>query len=261
MPQPTLNRRPRKALPPWSIAVLAAAACSDPSRVVIEASLGDRPLEGLEVAVLPFNPSRVLDSLARSASVERPDFSELEAALLSYRLQDPVRFQASLAAWLAARDSVARLSDSLSTTGSRTDPAYRREYQRFRRAYAELLRAAGQHEGAIRELVEGDLELARQAAAAADSLRTWELEALLDYPLAAERALRDTGREGYWLETDHDGSAELTLAPGDWWVLARLPHPENPFAEYRWNVPLSAAWGLPLKAPLDSLNASLKWRY
>ena len=245
---------------------LLLAACSAPARVEVHASLASGvPLTDLAVTALPFDAERVFDSLARLSPTPRPDFSALEARLQAYRRQatpaaDPNDASGLNAAWMAVRDSVARMARELSH-GDRKSSAYREAYLRFRQLYARYSAKEAEREARARNLHSGDRVIAEEATHASDSLRAWETQAYGAFPAAAEAQVARLGRSVTATETDSVGTVELELANGDWWVTARARDPENPFLEIYWNVPLRVAGGLPFSVPLMPENATTRWRH
>jgi hypothetical protein len=256
-----MNVNPRRLealVATWLLA--GAGACGGDTRVEIVASLEPGvPLEGLEVVALPYDPERLLDSLAALAPTPRPDFSALEAELLAFKRPEYPEDDAAVQAWAAVRDSVRRLSDSLGGLDRRS-AGYAAAYDRFRRLYERFLQKTAARDAGVRELTAEVRELAVRAGRAADSLRGWEREAWAPADSAATLTQAATGRAAVWGTVDSAGTVTLTLPSGDWWVQALVPHPENPFVEYAWNVPMTAA-GLPFRVPLSEANTRPRWRH
>ncbi len=212
--------------------LLAVAACSrDESPVIVRARLHEQPVTGITVRVYPFDPDRILDSLAALASVPRPQFPELEQELAAYEPANDTRLQEASRPWLALRDTVAALSDSLNGMDRRS-PAYATMYERFRQLYQRLAQRAAERDAALRTVNGDHVDLARRAQAAAESLRVWEHEAYAAYAEAAQTALQYSGHTVYDPSTDEEGALELELPRGDWWLIARWTDPHNPFQEY-----------------------------
>lgn len=239
--------------------LLAAACGRDGSSVVVRARMHEAPVTGLTVRAYPFDPDRILDSLAALAPSPRPRFPELERELAAYEPAEDERLQEASRPWAALRDTVAALSDSLNRMDRRS-PAYARLYERFRELYARLAQRAAQRDAATRELHGDHLDLARRAQAAAESLRVWEQAAFAAYAEVAQAALERSGHAVLDRSTDEAGALEFELARGDWWLLARWSDPHNPFQEYYWNVPLRSSGWLPLRIPLMDGNARRRWR-
>lgn len=261
--------RPLRSADPTSrrsvvaLALLLSLACDRDAPVYIRAELAAGvPLAGFEVMAVPFDAEELLDSLASSSATPRPTFPELERRLSEYRVgdRDTLQPDAQLtAAWLATRDSVMRLSEQLRRM-DRTTAAYKEAYARFRDLYARYSAREATREAALRRLFSADRALADQAALAADSLRRWEREAYREFPRLASERVRGQGLSVERVSTDSAGHFVLRLPPGTWWLNARFPNPDNPFVEYRWNVPLRVA-GLPMGVPLSGHNTRIRWRH
>jgi hypothetical protein len=241
--------------------LLAVVACGrDESAVIVRARWHEEPIAELTVRAYPFDPDRILDSLAALASVPRPQFPELEQELATYQPANDSRLQDASRPWLALRDTVAALSDSLNGMDRRS-PAYAPMYERFRQLYARLAQRAAERDAALRAVNGDHVDLARRAQAAAESLRVWELEAFAAYAEAAQTALQHSGHAVYDPSTNEAGAVELELPPGNWWLIARWTDPHNPFQEYYWNVPLRSSGWLPLWVPLMDGNSRRRWRH
>lgn len=256
------------ALPPsrlaaFFVALTLSLACDNDPPVYVRAELAPGvPLAGFEVMAVPFDAEELLDSLAAASPTPRPTFPDLERRLAEYRIgdRDTVQPDAQLtASWLATRDSVMRISERLRAM-DRAAPGYKEAYARFRDLYARYASREAAREAALRRLFSSDRALADQAARAADSLRRWERDAYREFPrLASDRV----GRLGHSVErvaADSAGRLVLRLPRGDWWLNARLANPDNPFVEYRWNVPLRVS-GLPMGVPLSGHNTQSQWRH
>lgn len=224
-----------------------------------DARLDGQPLSRIDLLVIPYDAVRLRDSLARAAPRPRPDFPELEVALDTFRRRFPPELEEVYRDWRAARNRVEVLGDSLDQM-DREDSGYRSVYERFRAMYEGLAAQEAQLERATRELSGDERELARRAAAAADTLRRWELESFEPYDSLAALALDASGREIVSLTTDAEGRADAVLAPGRWWAVARMPHEENPFRDYLWYVPFSVTGLTPLRIPLTEEMARTDWR-
>lgn len=219
-----------------------------------------RPLGGLAVTALPVDADRILDSLEAAASTPRPRFPELEAAMASYRPKERPVFAQLERAWLATRDSVERLADSLRGM-NRAAPAYREAYNRLRALYSRLGKLTVERDQAARSLMRNDRELAQRAAAAADSLRRWERAAFAAFPDLLTRAVATSGREPHQLVLDSSGESTVQVQPGRWWLYARLPDSENPFQELYWNTSVTTNRWVPTVALISPRNAKRRWRH
>lgn len=217
-------------------------------------------MSALDITALPFDPDRLLDSLTTAAPTPRPDFGQLEQELRAYARPADDPFKELNRPWRALRDSVVALSDSLFAM-DRGTPQYAALYERFRQSYARLADRASERDAALRRLGASDLGLARRAQAAADSLRRWEYDAYEGYADAAAAAIADAGARVVEGTTDGDGRVTLRVDPGRWWLVTRLPDPENPFLEYYWNAAVTVTRLVPVRVPLNPGNGERRWRH
>ena len=241
------------------VALTVLTACDHPT-LVVTVSLHEQPVAGLTVTALPFDPEAILESLAEAAEEPKPDFSDLEAALLQFVPSDNAAIAAINAPWLALRDTITAAADSLQRTDRRT-AAYAAAYDRFRNLYARFTLRTAERDRALEGLEGNDVRLARWAQAAADSLRDWERNAFAPYDSLAGEALVASERGIAVGVTDHDGGVELKLPAGLWWVVARVPDAANPFAEYHWNVAVRVNSLVPTALPLTVRGTTKRWRH
>ncbi len=242
--------------------LIGMVSCSHPSQDLhIRAALGGTALTDLEIHILPFDPDELLDSLESAADAPKPSFPELEASLRTYRRRTDGEFADASETWHATRDSVEDLSRQLFEI-DRASALYRARYRDFRELYSRLMRRGAERDVAIRSLTAQDRQLAGRAGAAADSIRLWEARNLREYPRLASERLEDLGRPAATVVTDEEGGALLGVAPGRWWLLAKMKHPENPFLEYHWNELIhTRGWMKLAVVPLDDHNARLRFRH
>jgi len=241
-------------------AVGALSACGDgPTHVAVLATLDGAPVPGLEVTAWPFDTHRLLDSLATAHGEPRPDFAELERELLAFTPPEPAPDDTLGIVWRATRDSVAALADSLNAVDRRS-PGYQQAYRRFRQIYGRLVQRSTAREAARRADLDPLRDIARRAGRAADSLRAWERAAYAGFDSAVTRLAGQQGRRPMPSRSAPDGWLELELPRGAWWLEARLPHRDNPFAEYVWRVAVVSA-GFPFRVPLSEATAVVEWRH
>jgi hypothetical protein len=247
--------------PVIAVAALAIVGCHESTRITVAATWEDhRPIAELEIVALPFNPDRILDSLATEATTPPPTFPELLHEMRVYTIPEDDPYAELNRPWLALRDSVEALSDTLMAM-DRSVPAYAAGYARFRTLYGRLADLAAARDRALRDVNGDRVALARRAAAAADSLRAWEYTAYAAYPEVAAEAVVASGREVVEGVTAKDGTVLLVLDPGRWWLVARTPDETNPFMEYYWNVPATTTRVIPIRLPLTPERAVRRWRH
>jgi len=220
----------------------------------------DEPLVGVEIMALPFDPDRILDSLAQASAAAKPAFPELQAEMAAYVRPEEAVLRGIGAAWLDAMDEVKHLADSLNRVSSRS-PGYAAAYDRLRMQYRQLAQRAVERDREFREHMGDDRDLASRASAAADSLRRWENEAFAAFPELADSALARSGRPVHRDETDAAGRVGFTLSSGRWWLIVRWNDRDNPFTEHYWNVALRMSVLGPRKIQLYAENSTPRWRH
>jgi hypothetical protein len=255
-------RLPSTTSQPLLLALAAGAvgACGGaPVPVEARVTVAGLPVAGLEVTALPYDPIRLLDSLATAHDVPLPEFEALERELLSFTAEPAARDDSIDLGVRATRDSAAALADSLRAVDRRSR-GYAEAYQRFRRLYGRLIQRAAGREAARRGVRDPLRALALRAGRAADSLRAWEQDAYAGLDAAVALEEDRAGRGPVAGVTDATGRVTLMLPPGRWWLDARLEDERNPFAEHRWLVPVVTA-GLPFRVPLSEATATTVWRH
>lgn len=239
--------------------LMLAAACGD-AALTVRLSLHHDEVVNAPISVVPFDPDAILDSLASAAPEPAPTFAKLEEVLFAFEPSDDSALATINTPWLALRDSVASLSESLQTM-DRTDPAYAAAYDRFRTQYARFTRRTAQRDQALANLDGNAVQLARWAQAAADTLRTWERGVFGAYDSLASHALLRSGLEAQTVNTDSHAAAQFTLTPGMWWLIVRLPDTKNPFLEYYWNIPVRVNGVVPTVLTLTERHMRHRWRH
>jgi hypothetical protein len=238
----------------------AIGACTDaPVPVQIRVTVDGVPVPGLEVTAFPYDPARLLDSLAASHGAPRPDFDSLERELLAFAIAPPAPEDTADWSVRATRDSVADLADSL-RAADRRSRGYPEAYQRFRQLYGRLVQRSAARESTRRGERDPLRALALRVGRAADSIRAWEIAAYAGFDSAASIEETRRGLPPAAGVTDAGGWVTLSLPPGAWWLDARVEHPENPFAEYVWELEVVTS-GFPFRVPLSTGTARLAWRH
>ena len=91
----------RRALLAAGFFVAVTACTGEPSTVLLRAEMHEEPLSGLRVLAYPFDPDRILDSLAARATRPRPRFPELERELAEYQPASDSGLRAASQPWRA----------------------------------------------------------------------------------------------------------------------------------------------------------------
>ncbi len=244
----------------FTLALGSTLACSAEGDLTVHLTLHESDLAGIEVVAVPFDPDGLLDSLAAAATEPPPTFADLEADLFAFDFSDDEALWAINEPWLALRDSVAQLSETLQRM-DRTTPEYAAAYERFRTLYTTFTRRTAERDQELRRLDGNSVELARRARAAADTLRAWERIAYEAYDSLSAAAVAQSRREPIQATSDGHGEVHISAPTATWWIIARLPDPENPFLEYYWSVPVRVNGLVPTSLTMSERAATHRWRH
>jgi len=226
-----------------ALALLILLACGGPRRIAVQVLVPnlsgvETPLPGVEVAALPYDRDSVLAALESRAGTERPHTRALDSLFQSF--QAPF-LAFSRAAWQI--EQTQRLRDSLAARRAGAAPGSV--------GAGELALQIQALDDSLRRLAPA-LARAREALGAArDTLwprierlqaevRRWELSTYAGYDTIVRGFLRDHMRLGRADTTDATGWASLQLSAGRWWLYARSPDPQDPNAQWYWNIPADA---------------------
>lgn len=242
-----------------AIGMVAVSACG-PAEVTIIAALGEgtdlnaSPLGSLEVQLLPYDRDEVFDSLAAAAAEPEP---EIPTDLLEAQeeiSQAQAAWRASENRWGVVRDSLNLLSEELEglERGMRT---YQDLYNRWEDLETEL----GRTERDRDRLFNVFTGLQEAAIGRMDSVRfvrdDWADQAFAGVGDVIAARIEMAGRDVAVDTTDAAGGARIQLAPGDYWVYARL---ELVGEELYWNLPITVVRGEPLEVRLSRENAEVR---
>jgi hypothetical protein len=219
--------------------LLFLTACGGPGTVAVQVIVPDlagreTPLPGIVVTALPYDRDSILALLEQRAAGPRPHTRSLDSLFQAFR--GPFVAFARIA-WQA--DQLERRRDSLIAQRERaTSEAARGELAARQRSVDDSLRSV-------------NLELSRRRvdlSRARDTLwprkerlradvERWESTAYAGYDSVLRVSTRMRYRDGLSDTTDATGWAHLVLPAGRWWISTRSPDPEDPNAEYYWNLP------------------------
>ena len=253
----------RRSLPLFAALLAAATACG-PAEVVVTVELdlpnpdGEgtvvRPIDGLEVRLIPFDRDQVFDSMTAAFGTPEPPIPpELAAA------RDEVRaarenWQQLQTRWGTLRDTLQKITDAMEgySRGEAAYVALFREFQDFDAEYGQVERRVDQAFQTFTDLQQGTIR-------ASDSIRilqdNWADEAFADYFLVFDAKQSASGLSAVTDTTDANGVARqnLLVKPGQYWVVAFY---EQAYSELYWNVPITVEGGDPTTITLSRSNAT-----
>jgi hypothetical protein len=197
----------------------------------------ETPLPGIVVTALPYDRDSILAIVERRAAGPRPHTRSLDSLFQAFR--GPFLSFARVA-WRV--DQLQRRRDSLVLQRQQaSSEAARGELEARQRSVEDSLRLLSP------ELARRRAELAaardtlwpRMEQLRADVGR-WESTAYAGYDSVLRASTRMRFREGLSDTTDATGWAHLVLPSGRWWISTRTPDPEDPNAQWYWNLPVGA---------------------
>lgn len=224
----------------WALALLVLVGCGGPRRVAVRILVPDlngveTPLPGVEVAALPYDRDSVLAALESRAASEKPHTRELDSLFQAFRAP----FLAfARAAW--QWEQASRLRDSLALLRARStagSPGASELAQRLRSLEDSLQRLAPVLKHGREELATARDSLWPRIAELQRDVRRWEVSTYAGYDTIVRGFVRDRWRIGLADTTDARGWASLELSAGRWWLYARSPDPQDPNAQWYWNIP------------------------
>ncbi len=198
----------------------------------------ETPLPGIEVAALPYDRDSVLAALEQRAPTGRPNTQQLDSLFQAFR-EPFLRF--SRAAWHVEqaqrrRDTLAARRDVAApgTPGRRElELALQRADDSLRRL-KPLLEQTRSLLATARDTLWPRIERLRR------DVRRWEHSTYAGYDTIVRGVVQNRLRMGFADTTDATGWARLELSGTRWWIYARSPDPQDPNAQWYWNVPATA---------------------
>ncbi len=246
-----------------ALAPLALAACG-PTNVqvtaeveVLDPATGERslrPIDNLEVELLPFDRDLLLDSMAAAAPRPEPGFPmELQIMQDSLFAAQNTQREAE-AEWLALRERLQQISREMRQF-SPAEGQYRVLFNEFNDLEGRVSAAEGRQNDAFRRVedlqsrVLGDLNEARVLQ------ENWEDEAFADYYTVMAGRLQETRGEILLENTDGIGQVSFPVKrAGTYWVHARYRLPTE---ELYWNIAIEVG-GDPVELRLTRENAEIR---
>jgi len=225
------------------LVLLFLLACGGPRKIAVQVLVPDlrgveTPLPGVEVAALPYDRDSVLAVLEQRAGTERPHTRALDSLFQAFRAP----FLAfSRAAWQAeqtqrSHDSLAaqRAAAVAGSPGARELELRMQTLEDFLRRLAPELERARDALAAARDTLWPRIERLQA------DVRRWEHSTYAGYDTIVRGVVRDHMRMGRADTTDATGRATLELSAGRWWIYARSPDPQDPNAQWYWNLTANA---------------------
>lgn len=242
------------------VAVVVLAACGPAQLdVTVEREIPDpdsegtmvRPLEEVEVRLLPFDRDVVFDSLAEAYPEPEPAIPDSVLAAQVAVQEAQQRWRTAESRWQSTRDRLQEINREMRglNRGEARYVALFREFQDLDAQLNRFQRQVDQTFKAFNDLQSSSLEAAEQIRLRREQ---WAEEAFAEAGEVFQRRLEATGREIQVDTTDAQGMVQFRVPPGQWWVHARF---ELPYQELYWNKPIQLERGDPTTFTLNESNA------
>ncbi len=251
----------RRGTLPVALSLLLTAAACGPAEVVVTAEIempnpeGEgtvvRPIEEMEVQLLPFDRDAVFDSMTAAFPTPEPPIPEDLIAARDEVRRAQEEWQSYQNRWNTLRDTLQKLTETMEQY-NRGEAAYRRlflQWEEFDDEYQQVERQMNRAFERFTELQQGIIR-------ASDSIRilreNWADEAYSGIGEVFAEKVRASGLDVAVDTTDANGIARFRVKPGRYWVHARY---ELPYTELYWNEPVDVQRGEPVQIRLNRENA------
>jgi len=242
---------------------LGLAACGPAAvQVTVESAVVDpvtgesiiRPVENLEVQLVPFDRDFIFDSLTAAASRPEPGFP-LELQIMQDSLfgaQEAQRL--AEAEWLGLRERLQQINQELRQY-SQAEAQYRVLFNEFNDLESRVGAAERRQAEAFRQVENLQGRVLGQLGEARVLQEQWEDEAFLTYPDVVAQRVREGKRDIMIDVTDGLGQITFRAPPGIWWVHARYRLPTE---ELYWNIRVDVERGDPVQVSLTRESAEVR---
>jgi prophage DNA circulation protein len=222
---------------------LFLAACG-PADVVVSVQLESadgeaRPIEDLEVQLIPFDRDAVFDSLEAAFGTPQPAIPDEVLAAQQAIAEAQTEWQTQLNREANLREQLQGISDELETLNPGM-ARYRQLFGEFNNVERQLNAATRAAEAAFEEFT----GLQESNIAAVDSIRivreAWANDAFAEVEIAFLERMEATGLDMATDTTEATGVARFAVSPGTYWVHARLERSND---ELYWNEVIEVVKG------------------
>jgi len=224
----------------WCIVLLlVSAACTRQRDVTVIASIPGlsapgSPAAGFSFVALPYDRDSLVQAFEASARTPKPSTAALDSLFAQYR--------APFAAYTSLVAEVGMYSDSLAALKLRLEglprasPEYSAAYAHWA-GLRDTMRAIDAQAARARANLNAarPVFVARSESLRAD-LRHWQDSTYAGYDSAVDSLVRARHMQPVADTTGPSGTAVIRLRGGPWWIYSRSWDPNDPNAEWYWNV-------------------------
>jgi hypothetical protein len=247
-------------VPRWCVTLLLlTAACQSSRDVTVIASIpgldsGGTAATGFAFIVLPYDRDSLVAAFEARAVTPRPATAALDSLF--------AQFRAPFATYTGLVAEAGRYNDTLRSLRQRLDsvpstsPDYGALFQRWEGLRDTLRALDGQAARARATLNASRTRFVAQSESLRAAVRSWQDSTYRGYDSAVSAIIRARHLEPIADTTGPSGSVVVHLRGGPWWVSASSWDPNDPNAEWYWNVPVKSD-----TVRLDATNGRNRNRY
>ena len=213
-----------------------------------------RPVDDLDLQLLPFNRDQIFDSLTAAASSPEPTLPPALQVARDSIVQAQGEWREFESRWLALRERLEQLSTELEQYNP-AEGQYRVLFNEFNDVEAEYGAAERTKDGAFARFDRLQQDTFSELEEFRAVLGGWEDQAFGPYLEVAGAKLRASGQDVLADTTDAMGRAAFQANPGQWWLFGRYPFATE---ELYWNVPVNVERGEPIEIRLNEGNAEVR---
>lgn len=195
-----------------------------------------RPVEDVEVQLLPYDRDSIFDALTEMADEPEPEIPDTLRAMIQEVSDRQQEWRDADAEWQTLRDSLRNIRQRMNGMNEASDE-YRALFDRFSNVESRV----NSLEAAKEDAFERFDALQQQTLSFADSIRilrdAWAEEAYRSYTAITDSIMASRDVEARYDTTGADGWVQFNFPSGDWWVHTRV---SGPYEELYWNVPIPA---------------------
>lgn len=198
-----------------------------------------RPLEEIEVRLIPFDRDEIFDSLEAAHPEPEPEIPDSLLVAQEAVAEAQAEWREAETEWNVLRDTLQTLVSEL----ERLNPGegqYQVLYRDWQELEGRLAAAERRQEQAFERFTELQQGIAQQSQEIQLARDEWAAEAFADVGDVIDARLAEVNREELVDTTDASGMVTFNAPAGDWWVHARYP---LPYQELYWNVPVTVSSG------------------
>ena len=213
-----------------------------------------RPVDDLDLQLLPFDRDQIFDSLTGAASSPEPTLPPALQVARDSIVQSQGEWREFESRWLALRERLEQLSTELEQYNP-AEAQYRVLFNEFNDVEAEYEAAERTKDAAFARFDRLQQDTFSELEEFRAVLGGWEDQAFGPYLEVAGAKLQASGQDVLADTTDATGRADFQADPGQWWLFGRYPLATE---ELYWNVPVNVERGEPIEIRLNDGNAEVR---